>query len=732
MKSRYFRIFLITAIPLAIASGLNYWLDIESSLGLDTLFTVRGVRQPPDDVVIIAMDEASEMQLGLGQDLTAWRGFHAHLIEQLQVQGVKLIAFDLQFLLPQPEVDAKFASAIANVGNVLTVECVQKLRRATEDFFGRDECSESNKLPFVESQEQIKSSLSEAMIAMRRLPPLPQIAEAALDHAPVYLAYDSNSSVVREVWIYLDALGELPNLPLVAWLYWLQFAGDLQAVLPPGQPLSVWLTQQRRDCLDGHDQAILLGIDDARLSRRLRRLICSGDSRYLDFYGPQKTLRMESYSDVYFGKVRDLKDKVVFVGKANRKFSPGRTDYFATPFRSGGKTAGVEILATEFSNLLEDRFVEMPLSPLVFGCGYGLLVAMLLVLVGGVAGIAWSTLFSGIYAGVAVWYFNSYGLWLPLAVPILLQLPLSTLLSFIWSRRDLLRERTRMMSYVDQVFPRWLDSVPNARPWLGDEQAVVDMKRVVWGLCLATDIEGYTAVAARKSSQLMWSLLNDYYQALGKRVDAHDGIVVDVTGDAMMAVWLQDDAEDRHAKACRAALAMVKAVDVFNRQAGDEALPTRVGLHEGDLTLGPVDVAKGIYYRAIGDTVNTASRIQGVNKYLNTRILATATIAQDLHGIDYRSVGLFRMIGRETPVELVEIVGLAGEISPQKYQQFELFQQGLTAFQHGDWPLAIRRLQAALYDFGNDGPSRFYLALADEHQKRPPEQWDGIVTLDAK
>lgn len=732
MKSRLSRIILIAVVTLVVGSGLDYWLEIETSLGLDTLFQIRGVRQPPDEVVIVAMDEASESQLGLGQDLTAWRGFHGKLIEQLQAQGVKLIVFDLQFLLSQPQNDPPLAQAIKSAGNVLLVECVQKLRRGTEDFFGRDECSESNKLPFVETAGQSAEPLPEQLIAMRKIAPLPQIADAALDHAPVYLTYDSKSSVIREVWIYLDALGEMPNLPLVAWLHYLQLNGSLAGIMTHGQKLSDWLTQMRRECVGSGDSFAMADSLHSDLNHRLHKLICGGDSRYLDFYGPQKTLRMESYSDVYFGKAQNLKDKVVFVGKANRRFAPGRTDYFATPFIGAGKTAGVEILATEFANLLEDRFVEMPLSFLAVGSAYGLLLALLLVVYDGMAGVVLCLLLTGCYVAVVVACFTAYALWLPVAVPVLVQWPLASLLAFLLSRHDLLNERQRILAFVGQVFPQWIEAVPGAKQWLADESPAAALKRDVWGLCLATDIEGYTAVAARHSSQQLWSLLNNYYQALGQPVEAHDGIVVDVTGDSMMAVWLQQNAEARCNAACRAALDIGLAVDGFNRQANGFELPTRIGLYEGDLTLGPVDAAKGVYYRAIGDTVNTASRIQGVNKYLDTHVLASASIAKDLQGFVCRPVGVFRLIGRELPVELVEIVGKTGEVDQSRCQQLKLFETGLVAFQLTDWLQAISCFKTVLDDYGYDGPSRFYLELAVEYQAQPPEGWDRVVTLEGK
>ena len=100
------------------------------------------------------------------------------------------------------------------------------------------------------------------------------------------------------------------------------------------------------------------------------QVICQEESHFLDFYGPPQTFRMESYSAVYQGKVTDLKDKVVFVGKANRSFSPGKTDYFPTPYTDtrSGKMAGVEIMATHLPICWKADLLRLQYRPFSYCC----------------------------------------------------------------------------------------------------------------------------------------------------------------------------------------------------------------------------------------------------------------------------------------------------------------------------------------------------------------------------
>ncbi|TPQ26958.1 CHASE2 domain-containing protein [Methylomonas koyamae] len=724
MPQRLLRLLIVAAIAGLIAGAVSSATDLELS-SQDTLFRWRGPLPSPGQVVVVAMDEVSETQLGVGQDLTRWRPYHARLIRQLQQQGARLVIFDLQFITANPAVDPDLAAAMREAGNVLIGECIQKFRHGTADFFGREECAEANRQTVIALEGEAAGELPEQLVAMRKISATPAIGQAALDSAPFFLVNDAEEAKVREVWTFFDALADAPSLPVLAWAYTLQPFADWTGT---GQTLSAWLTDRRRDCLADAGHAARSG-----LGANFDKVLCDGDSRYLNYYGPPKTLRMESYVDVYSGQVNDLRDKVVFVGRANRQFSPGKTDFFPTPFSDShtGKMAGVEIMATQFANLSQGAFIEMPLPFWSVSAIFGLAIAGLLNSRSKRRGLFASLLLAAAYAGFAVYAFAARHWWLPLAGPVLVQLPVSWLLALVWSRIDLLCERKRLLAFVRQVFPQWATFVPAAPgDWNPDRHLPPTRpERDVSGLCLATDIAGYTGIAAQHSPHEMWQLLNAYYQVLGHPVISHDGAIADVTGDAMMAVWFELAPAKQRLLACLAALEMAEAVAAFNKTSPLAALTTRIGLHEGPLTLGRLETGQTSHYRAIGDTVNTASRIQGVNTPLGTRILATSTITAGIDGVLSRPVGAFRLVGRAEPVELTEIVG-HGESIPNIVHS--IFADGLAAFRAGHWPEAVRVLQAVLELDANDGPSRFYLKKALAYRQHPPEVWDGVIDLDSK
>lgn len=728
MHRTFFRAMIIALIGMLTGTSVAFLTELETRVGLNELFQIRGSRKPPAEVVIVAMDESSENALAVGQDFTRWRSFHAELIRQLHLQGVELIVFDLQFLAADPDNDPAFADAMRLAGNVLIAECVQKFRHGVEDFFGRDECSDSHKQPAIIREGDSSVVLSEQLVAMRKISPTPLLADSSLDRAPFFLNNDAENTSILESWIFFDELAEQPSLPLLAWLHYRQRSGAPTAPNSSGKRLSAWLTEQRRACSKLKDNL------QSYFDEPLSQLICQGNSRFLNYYGPPKTIRMESYSDVYQGKVADLANKVVFVGRAYRRFSPGKNDFFPTPYSDSktGKMAGVEIMATQFANLLNDDFIDMPVPAVwLFGL-FGLVTAMLLIGFGGWVGIFISFIFAVAYAAMTVWSFARFNGWLPIVTPLLIQTPLSWLLALAWSRYDLLRERKRILNFVRRVFPQWLPLLP-ATPGQWDQNQLVpaSAEKDVNGLCLATDIEGYTAIAAHHRPREVWALLNAYYRVLGHPVTSRGGVITDVTGDAMMAVWINATVSQRRAT-CLAALEMEQAIASFNQTTSHEALTTRIGMHEGEFTLGSLDTEKTSHYRAIGDTVNTSSRIQGVNKFLGTNILASKAVIEGLGEIVYRPVGMFQLLGRAESIELVEIAGKLSDLTAKQAELHRQFAEGLALFQQAKWRQAARQFRHALTIDADDGPSLFYLERAAEYIHNPDLVWEGYVGLDYK
>jgi adenylate cyclase len=254
------------------------------------------------------------------------------------------------------------------------------------------------------------------------------------------------------------------------------------------------------------------------------------------------------------------------------------------------------------------------------------------------------------------------------------------------------------------------------------------------GTCLLTDAERYTTLSEGMHPRDLSALMNRYFETLFQPVKAHGGSVSDVTGDAMLAIWVTarpDPAVRR--KACLAALELAAAVDRFNRDAGNHRLPTRIGLHSGRVAVGNIGALDHFEYAPVGDVVNTTSRVEGLNKYLKTRVLVSRQVLQGVSDLFTREVGRFLLAGKSRPVTLYELMGLGTDASPRQRALRRIFAEALEAYRQGRWQDAVRALEAALKLHPADGPAAFYLKLCREYRDRPPpEPWDGIIRLEGK
>lgn len=726
MKTKPFlRILIITLTALFAGCLINSFTDMETRLGLDTLYRNRGEQKPPEDAVVVAMDETSDKYFNLGWDFKEWRKYHARLIEQLKKQQAALIVFDLQFIAEQPAYDQAFADALKSAGNVLVTAC---LRNNNET---REQCSK-NALHGKTNNSSVNSGKNKTTL-WEKIPPNPLISSAVLDFAPFVLPDDVDNPVIREAWTFINNQTETPALPVLVWFYYLHQAGKLPEGIYPEFPLSEWMSRQRRICTEGLDTAKFAYTGKTGFELRIAQLFCSEDSHYLNFYGSPRKLRMESYSDVYQGKIGNLKNKVVFVGVAKQRGRLNKQDSFETPFTTTetGRMAGVEIMATEFSNLLEENFLK-PLPPFPVQLAFGLVIVWIMVVFTGISGLLLSSLLATVYAFFVQWCFNRNGLWLPVAVPLLVQLPFSGFITLYWSYLDqklkikeITAENKRLIKdFIDEFKTSKIKS--NVKVGLQKNQI-----KPVFGICLATDIKGYTTIAESNPADLVYANLEEYFELLCAPVSARGGEIANITGDSLMAIW-RDLPDDKQRKlACLATLEMEEAVERFSKRSALGAFPTRIGLHQGRFALGNF-LLNNPGSNPVGDIVNIASRIEGLNKKLGTKILASSAIVANTSGVVFRPVGDFQLLGRTELISLVEIVGLESNMTPELSIFYKRFANGLKLFQQGQWEQALLTFKRMLETHGGDGPAKYYFDKASVFRVNPPQKWEGFITLDSK
>ena len=181
---------------------------------------------------------------------------------------------------------------------------------------------------------------------------------------------------------------------------------------------------------------------------------------------------------------------------------------------------------------------------------------------------------------------------------------------------------------------------------------------------------------------------------------------------------------------CRTALRLKNQLILYDAQNKNAPMKTRAGLHTGEALVGNFGSTQRFDYTVMGDAVNLAARLEGLNKHLGTLILATRDFQMAVEDkFVTRSVGVFRFKGIARSVQIFEMVGTPDCGEAMKTWR-ESFADGLHKFRRGEFEDAAKAFEEPLRLSAKDGPSQFYLKQIKRFHKEPPDQnWTGEVSL---
>jgi adenylate cyclase len=513
---------------LLYATGLFHDTELAS---VDTRFSIRGDQKPRDDVVLVLIDDTTSRELPVRFPFP--RSLHARVIDAVNRDGAKTIAYDVEFLQPtKPSEDGALIDAVARAPNKVVLADSQPDPQGRSGVFGGQKLL-----------DQIRARAGNTQIG------------------------EDSDGVRRRVPF---EVGNMETFPLVA------------AEIASGKPVTT-------------DQM-------------------GGPSAWIDYAGGEGTFPSVPFSRVLNGRFPPafFKDKVVVIGASD----PTLKDVAKTPISRSDLMSGAEINANAIATALDD----FPLKSTPLGLDLFLIALMGVIAplasyrLSPIRALALGLIAAALYLVCAQLAFNS-GRIVPVLYPMIaLGLSLVGSLLVYYVREAFIRRR------VHDTFARFVpESVVGQVLARTDD----DLRLVGRGMevtVMFSDIRGFTTFAEARDPGQVLQVLNAYHEEMTSAVMDHGGTLIAFMGDGIMAAFGAPIEMDDHAdRAFAAAKEMLEVrlprVNEWMREneMGSE-FQIGIGLNSGPVMAGNIGSQQRLEFTTIGDTVNTAARLEGMTK----------------------------------------------------------------------------------------------------------------------
>jgi adenylate cyclase len=254
-----------------------------------------------------------------------------------------------------------------------------------------------------------------------------------------------------------------------------------------------------------------------------------------------------------------------------------------------------------------------------------------------------------------------------------------------------------------------------------------------------TDIQGFSTISEQLDPESLVSLLNRYLTVMSNAILEEKGTIDKYEGDAIIAFFgAPMPLEDHALRACASAIAIKQIESELNKKIMEEKfspkpLLTRIGINTGSMVAGNMGTESKMNYTIMGNAVNLAARLEGVNKQYGTWIMASENTVQEAgKSILTRKLDRVRVVGINEPVRLHELINMADNAGPDEKKLAEVFNQALGRYESRSWKEAIEGFRESL-SIENGGPSAIYLKRCENFLKNPPDDaWDGVHNLTEK
>jgi adenylate cyclase len=392
---------------------------------------------------------------------------------------------------------------------------------------------------------------------------------------------------------------------------------------------------------------------------------------------------------------------------------------------------GSEIHATVLRNLLEGR----RLQEASWGIGAAIVLGLAMAAAfatrflpalpgaGAAAALtaAWGAASTGLFA--AGWITDAAA---PMGAALLAYAATSGV-NFLYEGRQRLKVKREFQRYLSPKVVEKILRQPDALNLAGERKPLT---------VFFMDFAGFTAMSEKLDPAELVKLISEYHNEAAEEIFATEGTVDKYIGDAIMAFWNDPiDQEDHALRACLSAVGAQKRLVEMARKMQARGLPAmsaRIGINTGIATVGNMGAKGQVNYTVIGDEVNLASRLEGVNKEFGTAVIISESTYQPAkERLEVRELALIKVKGKKLPVRVYELLGLKGEVEADRIARARRFEDGL-----GE--LRARRFTKAWEVFTSlgaqgDPAAGVYAGVCEGYQQTPPPaDWDGSYQMEHK
>ncbi len=387
------------------------------------------------------------------------------------------------------------------------------------------------------------------------------------------------------------------------------------------------------------------------------------------YRGPSGSFPYVSASDVLHGKLADpkaLQDAIVLVGTT----SLGLVDIRATPMQA--TFPGVEIHANIIAGIIDEGFRHQPAW--VWGAEFAILIVIGILMM----------LFSPFLSPIKLWFFslvvlvsvaglnmylwNDSKLLIPIANSILLVVTLyiiNVMYGFFTEAKQKRQVRHAFSHYLAPALVDQLADDPGKLRLAGETREMT---------FLFTDIAAFTTFSEQTEPEVFVALLNEYLDEMCRITLSHGGTIDKFVGDAVIAMFNAPVDQPDHA--CRAVACAIE-MDAFCNDFSEEKCAaghnfgiTRIGVHTGTVIVGNFGGSERFDYTALGDAVNTAARMESVNKHLGTRVCISGVTVERCPEQSFRPIGGLILKGKTEAVQAFEpLIGTPDAELAQRYAE---------------------------------------------------------------